>query len=183
MWSRDCGDFGDWPLAPASAASHPRIQALERPTVAAKVRDIDARLEPTRPLTGLFVALDVLESKVIARLARYSRVTYHFTLTSASWLNAGEGSFAALTRRCLKRGVFVGIVDLQAAIYRYAADHNFYPKRFRWRANPRQDHRRSTRAPDVRFNPLAWRYATPITAQRDGVCIIGRCQTRKSMEP
>src|SRR6202140_3490308 len=36
--------------------------------------------------------------------------------TSASWLNAVEGFFAKLTRQRLKRGVFKGIVDLQAAI-------------------------------------------------------------------
>lgn len=42
--------------------------------------------------------------------------TFPFTPTSASWLNAVEGFFAILTRRRLKRGVFKGVVDLQAAI-------------------------------------------------------------------
>jgi hypothetical protein len=37
-----------------------------------------------------------------------SRWTFHFTPTSASWLN--EGFFAKLTRRRLKRGA---VVDLQ----------------------------------------------------------------------
>jgi len=54
--------------------------------------------------------------KVIAWLSRHPRVTFHFTPTSASWLNAVEGFFAALTNRRLKRGAFGGIVDLQAAI-------------------------------------------------------------------
>ena len=58
--------------------------------------------------------------KVIAWLARHPRVTFHFTPTSASWLNAVEGFFAVLTKRRLKRGTFVGIVDLQAAINRIA---------------------------------------------------------------
>jgi hypothetical protein len=44
--------------------------------------------------------------------------------------------FAVLTKRRLKRGTFVGIVDLQAAINRYVADHNTDPKPFRWKANP-----------------------------------------------
>src|SRR5664279_4629931 len=74
--------------------------------------------------------------KVIAWLARHPRVTFHFTPTSASWLNAVEGFFAVLTKRRLKRGTFVGIVDLQAAINRYVADHNTDPKPFRWKANP-----------------------------------------------
>lgn len=41
------------------------------------------------------------------------------TLTdSASWLNAVEGFFT-ITKRRLKRGVFTGVVDLQAAINRF----------------------------------------------------------------
>jgi transposase len=37
--------------------------------------------------------------KVIAWLGRHPRVTFHFTPTSCSWLNAVEGFFAKLTRR------------------------------------------------------------------------------------
>jgi hypothetical protein len=50
------------------------------------------------------------------------------TPTNASWLNAVEGFFAVLTKRRLKRSTFVGIVDLQAAINGYVADHNTDPK-------------------------------------------------------
>jgi transposase len=60
----------------------------------------------------------------------------HFTPTSSSWLNAVEGFFAKLTRRRLKRGVFLSIVDLQAAINRFIAEHNAQPKPFVWRADP-----------------------------------------------
>lgn len=74
--------------------------------------------------------------KVIAWLSRHPHVTFHFTPTSASWLNAVEGFFAALTKRRLKRGAFIGVVDLQAAINRYVADHNVDPKPFRWKADP-----------------------------------------------
>ncbi len=72
--------------------------------------------------------------KVIAWLSRHPRVTFHFTPTSASWLNAVEGFFAALTKRRLRRGAFLGVVDLQAAINRYLAEHNVDPKPFRWKA-------------------------------------------------
>jgi hypothetical protein len=74
--------------------------------------------------------------KVIAWLSRHPRVTFHFTPTSASWLNAVAGFFAVLTKRRLRRGAFVGVVDLQAAINRYLADHNTDPKPFRWKADP-----------------------------------------------
>jgi transposase len=42
--------------------------------------------------------------KVREWLARHRRWTFHFTPTSASWLNAVEGFFAKLTRQRLKRG-------------------------------------------------------------------------------
>ena len=51
-------------------------------------------------------------------LARHPRWMFHFTPTSASWLNAAEGFFATLTKRRLKRGVFRSVADLQAAINR-----------------------------------------------------------------
>src|SRR4051812_29122195 len=38
-------------------------------------------------------------AKVLAWLARHPRWTFHFTPTSASWLNAVEGFFAKLTKR------------------------------------------------------------------------------------
>src|ERR1039458_9152200 len=61
--------------------------------------------------------------KVRQWLARHPRWTFHFTPTSASWLNAVEGLFAKLTKRRLKRGVFPSIVDLQAAINRFVVEH------------------------------------------------------------
>src|SRR6202167_5768041 len=71
-------------------------------------------------------------------LARHPRWTFHFTPTSASWLNAVEGFFAVLTKRRLKRGVFKSIVDLQAAINRYVDEHNMAPKPFIWTKDPDQ---------------------------------------------
>jgi transposase len=71
---------------------------------------------------------------VIEWLARHPRWTFHFTPTPASRLNAVECFFAVLTERRLKRGVFKGVVDLQAAINRFVADHNQQPKPFVWTA-------------------------------------------------
>jgi transposase len=70
--------------------------------------------------------------KVLAWLERHPRWTFHFTPTSASWLNAVETFFSALSRRRLRRGVFRSIVALQAAINRYIAEHNDDPKPFTW---------------------------------------------------
>jgi len=70
--------------------------------------------------------------EVRAWLDRHPRWTFHFTPTSASWLNAVEGFFSVLTRRRIRRGTFRSIADLQAAINRYIRDHNGDPKPFRW---------------------------------------------------
>jgi transposase len=74
--------------------------------------------------------------KVRAWLARHPRWTFHFTPTSCSWANAVETFFATLTRRRLQRGAFHSLVDLQAAINRYLAEHNHRPKPFVWTADP-----------------------------------------------
>ncbi len=73
---------------------------------------------------------------MIEWLGRHPRWTFHFTPTSASWLNAVEDFFAILTKRRLKRGIFKGVVDLQAAINRYVEEHNDDPKPFVWTADP-----------------------------------------------
>jgi transposase len=74
--------------------------------------------------------------KVRQWLARHPRWTFHFTPTSASWLNAVEGFFAKLSRRRLKRGVFRSLTDLQAAINRFVSETNNDPKPFIWTADP-----------------------------------------------
>jgi transposase len=75
---------------------------------------------------------------VLKWLARHPRWTFHFTPTSGSWLNAVETFFSALTRRRIRRGSFCSIVDLQAAINRYIAEHNDDPKPFAWTKPPDQ---------------------------------------------
>jgi transposase len=69
-------------------------------------------------------------------LDRHERFTFHFTPTSCSWLNAVEGFFAKLTKRRLKRGIFLSVVDLQAAVNRFVVEHNAEPRPFRWTADP-----------------------------------------------
>ena len=69
---------------------------------------------------------------MLAWLARHPRWTLHFTPTSASWLNAVENFFSKMTRQRIRRGVFRSVVDLQAAINTYLAEHNANPKPFVW---------------------------------------------------
>ena len=74
--------------------------------------------------------------KVRKWLAQHPRWTFHFTPTSASWLNAVEGFFAKLTNRRLSRGVFRSVAELKAAIERFIAETNADPKPFVWTARP-----------------------------------------------
>jgi hypothetical protein len=90
-----------------------------------QLRDAQASQEPAPAKAG-----------VRAWLERHPRFHFHFTPTSASWLNAVEGLFAKLTRQRLKYGVFKGIVDLQAAINRFLVETNHNPKPFTWTADP-----------------------------------------------
>ena len=73
--------------------------------------------------------------KVKAWLERHPRWTFHFTPTLGSWLNAVESFFSVLTRKRIRRGSFHSLVDLQAAIKRYLAEHNAEPKPFVWTAS------------------------------------------------
>ena len=65
-----------------------------------------------------------------------SALTFHFTPTSASWLNAVEGFFAKLTKRRLARGVFRSVGDLKLAIKRFLAENNQSPRPFKWTKKP-----------------------------------------------
>jgi transposase len=75
-------------------------------------------------------------AKVLEWLARHPRFVFHFTPTSASWLNAVEGVFALLTKRRLKRGVFRSVKELKDAIHDFIADTNANPRPFIWTKDP-----------------------------------------------
>jgi len=98
---------------------------------------IDARV--TRKKT-VHVILDNYAThkhpKVLEGLARHPRFVFHFTPTSASWLNAVEGLFATLTERRLKRGVFRSVKDLKGAIHGFIANTNAKPRPFVWTKDP-----------------------------------------------
>jgi transposase len=66
-------------------------------------------------------------------LAEHSRITMHFTPTSASWLNAVEGWFSQLERRSIYRGVFSSVKELRDEIHRFIKVHNkTSAKPFKW---------------------------------------------------
>jgi transposase len=67
-------------------------------------------------------------------LAKYEgRVHFHFTPTSASWLNQIEIWFGLLTRKALRGASFSSKDQLRAAIEAFVARTNDNPKPFHWR--------------------------------------------------
>ena len=70
--------------------------------------------------------------KVLEWLADHPRWVFHFTPTSASWINAVEGFFSIITRRRIRRGVFKSVPELEEAIRRYIREHNRSAKPFVW---------------------------------------------------
>ena len=67
-------------------------------------------------------------------LAKYEgRVHFHFTPTSASWLNQIEIWFGLLTRKALRGASFSSKDQLRAAIEAFVARTNSNPKPFHWR--------------------------------------------------
>ena len=65
-------------------------------------------------------------------LRKHPRVRLHFTPTHASWLNQVELWFSILTRRLLRRGIFVSTQDLVEQIMRFIEEYNRTAKPFAW---------------------------------------------------
>ena len=64
--------------------------------------------------------------------AKRPRFHFHFTPTSASWLNRVERWFGLLTEKQIRRGVHRSTRELENAIHDYIDRHNDHPKPFVW---------------------------------------------------
>ena len=72
--------------------------------------------------------------RVQSWLQRHPRFVPHFIPTSSSWLNLVERWFGELTGKRIRRGTFVSVADLVAAIEEYLVAWNTNPKPFSWTA-------------------------------------------------
>jgi len=72
--------------------------------------------------------------EVMAWLAKHKRFHLHYTPTSSSWLNQVERFFRDLTDKCVRRGVFHSVGELQQSIQNYIDNHNRKPKPYLWTA-------------------------------------------------
>ncbi len=75
--------------------------------------------------------------EVAAWLRKHPRVHFHFTPTSASWLNLVERFFRELTTRQLRRLAVTSVGELEQAIRDYITHRNAHPTPFTWTASVR----------------------------------------------
>ena len=69
-------------------------------------------------------------------LKAHPNIQFHFTPTSASWLNMIEAWFGILTRKSVRRGSFDSVKDLIRHIRRYIDHWNDHPTPFVWTKKP-----------------------------------------------
>jgi transposase len=106
------------------------------------------RLGRAYPTGELHVILDNVSTHktpdVQRWLDRHTRVHFHFTPTSASWMNQVETWFSILTRQAIRRGSFESVRALVAAIDRFTRAWNAGATPFAWDGRPtRSSPRRS----------------------------------------
>ncbi len=94
------------------------------------------RLVRTYPRVPLHVVLDNSSThstpEVERWLARHKRVHFHFTPTSASWMNMVEIWFSILTTQQVRRGVYHDVPELIAAIEHFIEHYNQRAQPFVW---------------------------------------------------
>lgn len=94
------------------------------------------RLDRAYPDQELHVVLDNVSTHktpaVRAWLGRHPRITFHFTPTSASWLNQVETWFSVLTRQAIRRGSFGSVKELVARIDMFTRSWNAGASPFAW---------------------------------------------------
>ena len=76
----------------------------------------------------------VAHPRVQSWLQRHPRFRAHFVPTSSSWLNLVERWFGELTGKRIRRGTFVSVPDLLAAIDEFWNAGNKNPQPFVWMA-------------------------------------------------
>ena len=87
--------------------------------------------------------------KVQAWLAAHPRFHFHFTPTSASWLNLVERWFAVITTQAIRRGSFDTVRRLERLIAKFIADWNENARPFHWTKSPSEIRRKIRRVSET----------------------------------
>ena len=120
-------------LEVATGAIHGKTASLKR-----RVEFLEFMDELLTGLPGhkeIHVILDnyCIHKKNNAWLAAHPNVFFHFTPTSASWLNEVEIWFGIFSRKVLRGANFLGVSELRKAIEAYIAAYGPKAKPFVWR--------------------------------------------------
>ena len=116
-------------------------QTVERHRSEEFLAFLDHVAEGIAPGTPVHVILDNVSSHKSAEVHEWLKGRpdwkFHFTPTSASWMNAVEGFFSKLSRQRLKHAVFDSLDECIAAIEGYITHHNANDASpFRWSRKP-----------------------------------------------
>jgi hypothetical protein len=99
-------------------------------------RDAVRRVEQAHPDGEWHVILDNVSTHrtpdVRVWLERRPRITFHFSRTSASWMNQVETWFGILSRGAIRRGSFGSVNELIARTYLFAASWNAGASPWAW---------------------------------------------------
>src|SRR5438876_3498089 len=91
------------------------------------------RAYPRRPLHVVLDNSSTHSTAEVKRwLQRHKRVHFHFTPTSASWMNMVEIWFSILTNQQVRRGVYHDVPELTAAIEYFIENYNERAQPFVW---------------------------------------------------
>jgi transposase len=94
---------------------------------------------PRRPLHVVLDNSSTHSTPEVNRwLERHKRVHFHFTPTSASWMNMVEIWFSILTKQQVRRGVYHDVPELISAIEHYIDGYNDRAQPFVWTKTPEQ---------------------------------------------
>jgi transposase len=109
------------------------------------------RVARAYPEGELHVVLDNVSTHttpaVRAWLEQHPRITFHFTPTSASWMNQIETWFGILTRGAIRRGSFGSVSELIAMIDAFTRQWNEGVSPFVWTKTPDQILAKAVRKP------------------------------------
>ena len=91
------------------------------------------RAYPRRPLHVVLDNSSTHSTPEVNRwLERHPRVHFHFTPTSASWMNMVEIWFSILTKQQVRRGIYHDVPELIAAIEHFIDGYNDGARPFIW---------------------------------------------------
>ncbi len=94
------------------------------------------RVARAYPEQELHIVLDNVSThktpEVLAWLGKHPRITFHFTPTSASWMNQVETWFGILTSQAIRRGSFGSVKELIAMIEAFTRSWNAGASPFVW---------------------------------------------------